>query len=297
MGQSSCPEDRYVFRDAMYRLEALGLLCWLLKDLGWALLLCPLSWPAAFMALCLEGYSLRIQWSAQAPQVRIHQLATFIWLVGNVVWMTFEFVFAPLLPEEHGRKFRWYQGPLVRDGNDRAYDIGVHIAQAIFAAGLALLALVYLHEVVRHCRQRAGANPEGQQPTPSIESHYVFGLYTPELYQWLFIGPWILKDLFWSFDCLVPGLIFGFIAGLLFLDYIRRYGGLFHFAELCWLVGNCFWIVAELGFQERSQAVRIEAGAILLAGATAVVITFVSQTFADTGTKRADPVESSPLLN
>jgi hypothetical protein len=147
---------------------------------------------------------------------------------------------------------------------------------------------VYAHGVLRHYRKQAGSTSEGTQQSAASNtegggqmaalggsSPLVFGLCTPELYQWLFIGPWIVKDLFWTCGNLWGGLVSGFVVGVLFLDYLRRYGGLLHVAELCWLVGNCFAMVGELGYEERNRAVRVEAAAILGFGAAAVACALV----------------------
>lgn len=271
---------------------------WLLKDLGWVLLLCPLSWPAAFLALCVESHSLHSQWHTKTLPVRMHEVATLLWLAGNATWMTCEFLFEPSRPEEHGRSFPWYSGPLAGDGSEQSYEIGVHVAQAIFAAGLALLALVYMHEAAKYVRSVSTDHTSALETEPPAASRsgppLVFGLITPELFQWLFIGPWILKDLFWTCDNIVGGLACGVFVALLFIDYIRRFGGLLHVAEFCWVIGNSFWIVAEIPFQEQSRAIRIEAAAIMGFGAAVATCALVWDM--ETFTKKGEPRETSPLL-
>jgi hypothetical protein len=184
---------------------------------------------------------------------------------------------------------------LAGDGSEQSYEIGVHVAQVIFAAGLALLALVYMHEAAKYLGTHRISAFETEPPAASGSgSPLVFGLITPELFQWLFIGPWILKDLFWTCDNIVGGLACGIFVALLFIEYIRRFGGLLHVAELCWVIGNSFWIVAEIPFQEQSRAIRIEAAAIMGFGAGVAICGLAWDL--DPFAKKGEPRETSPLL-
>ena len=66
---------------------------WLLKDVGWVLLLWPVGWSAAALALATESARLWVSWTEESIGVRAHTLAALLWLLGNAFWMSGELLF------------------------------------------------------------------------------------------------------------------------------------------------------------------------------------------------------------
>lgn len=256
------------FEKYSIQVQFLGVLAWQLKDLCWVLLCWPLAWTAVVVAVCIEGAVLRAQWRNMAPAVRVHGLAVGLWIVGNGVWMTAELLFEPSVASEAGRVFPWFQGPL--DGsNEGAYNTGVGLARFFMGVDLVMLATFYTACAL-------GIVPEDQEHTPVGEEQFseplVFGCFSSEAYRGAFVTPWVLKDLFWTFDSLGPALCCAFVVIILVSDYLRRFGGLTYAAELFWVVGNTVWILAELQDQDAEHYPRLLAAWILAIGVIVTVL-------------------------
>merc|ERR1719163_1657113 len=123
------------------RMENAWLLCWLLKDLGWVLLCWPLAWPAALLAIVLQGQDLLLQLESAPICEWVHGLATLAWLTGSSVWMTAQLLFEPVIHKD--RASPWYSGSIFA-ANANHYSWGVTIMQAIDVAALIGLMIFYV---------------------------------------------------------------------------------------------------------------------------------------------------------
>jgi len=268
MGVSS--HERYTAR-----LEAAGVFFWLLKDAGWCLLLPEVSFPAALAAICLETHALLFRWGTDTAVLRVHGVAVVLWLLGNSTWMVFELLFSPSTGQ--GRHFPWYSGPMVTE-SESLYNIGCIWSSVLFGGALALLLGFYAQAAMELRRSSQAVQMDNPQDAVEFDSdeqeELVFGLLTPEVYQWAFIGPWILKDVFWNMEWLTPALVCSAVVVVLIIDYLRRFRLLLKVAELFWVAGNTIWIVGELGLKDAAVWPRVAAASALLGGLAMSVVAF-----------------------
>lgn len=265
--------DRYV---------CLGLLCWLLKDAAWVTLLPTAAFLAAFAAILVESHSFIMRFHVETTAQRVHGAATFVWLFGNTVWMVSEFLFEPVT--EPGSQMPWYDAPLAVSSL-LAYNGGLHIARGILIAGLALLALFYAKSATESPRldvdsavtenpqeTTASANPQDQDVEgKDVPQPLVFGICSPEVYQWIFIGPWILKDIFWSLEMFWPAMTCGLVVLALTADCVFRFGGFILSAEVFWVIGNMVWIYGELVLQDTEHWPRFSSASFMGLGILCVL--------------------------
>jgi len=283
------------------QLEAAGMFLWLLKDLGWVVLLPAVSFPAALAAICLKSHGLLLHGGADSTALRVHGVAVLFWLLGNVSWMVAELLFEP--SQQTGRQFPWFSGPIAGD-NKIAYTDGRRWGQAFFACGVLVL-LAYYAKAAMELRQETcqdvqqAENPQDPHEASAAFTPTLFGVVTLEVYQWVFIGPWILKDIFWTLEWLWPGLICGCVVLVLVIDYLMKFGGALFFAELLWVVGNTVWILAELAFVDNYRWLRSAAAATLGLGSLVSVFKLAQVSVAchdDLGDKKGAS-EHSHLLS
>lgn len=270
---------------AVPQLELAVLIMWLLKDFAWVLLIAPLAWTAAVAAIGLETHSLLVDWKADSGAVRVHNIATLTWILGNSLWMTSELLWDG--SSSYDKKtlhsiFPWHNGPLA-GVNEVSYQGGVQAGRALFISGLALLAGFYLYAYRSSTQPSSpalsshrGNNPqdemdesaEVQEPEPEL----VWGFVTPKVYVMVFIGPWILKDFFWSCGgtaglCLAmasAAVVFALVA-----DCYRRFGSMASVIEMIWIFANCIWLTCELGHDQIHGPVlapRLVAASFLMLG-------------------------------
>lgn len=125
------------------RSELVCLLCWQLKDLGWVLFCAPLAWTGALLALIVQSRDLLQQLESTTRPELAHSMAAMAWLFGNVVWMTAQLLFDPIVHK--GRRSPWYGGALLSTSADN-YDIGTALMRMI--DGLALMGLLLFYASV-----------------------------------------------------------------------------------------------------------------------------------------------------
>eukprot|EP00928_Gymnodinium_smaydae_P011703 TRINITY_DN14293_c0_g1_i2.p1 TRINITY_DN14293_c0_g1~~TRINITY_DN14293_c0_g1_i2.p1 ORF type:complete len:378 (+),score=42.55 TRINITY_DN14293_c0_g1_i2:88-1134(+) len=95
----------------------------------------------------------------------------------------------------------------------------------------------------------------------------VWGLFTIAEYSQLFLGPWILKDLFWTYEWLMPGSICSVVCMALLVDCLRRRScPAMVVVELLWVAANTLWIVDELLLKDLSRLPRCFAAGMLAIG-------------------------------
>mmetsp|Transcript_137924 Transcript_137924/g.384644 ORF Transcript_137924/g.384644 Transcript_137924/m.384644 type:complete len:311 (-) Transcript_137924:120-1052(-) len=290
------------------QLELLGILCWLLKDLGWVLLCPAVAFPAGFAALCLETYSITALGGVETVAEFTHRLAVLLWLIGNAVWMVSELLFEPSV--ETGHRFPWFQKPMLGVRPDASNSL-LHVAEGILAMGLSVLLVLYAWGALTLLQgdRRRPDQPEqkgqtgaqaklGDAATEQAGADWqpplVAGLVTVRVYQWVFIGPWLAKDFFWTFEWLNCALIFGFVVVAVIIDCIRRFGSVVFVAELMWAVSNIIWIYGELGLKDASHRPRVLAAAVLVADCLLMMFA-IHRAYRRPGSK--DPTEDSPLID
>lgn len=264
-------------------LELLGFLFWLLKDLGWCLLWAPLCFPAAAASIIVEVFLLIRSWRTSPDVVWWHDAAATLWLLGNATWMLVELLFDPKDQPNASTFFRWSfaAAPLAGPSESR-YRLGLGWAQRLL--GLALLAAaIACYAAAKffwgNSRPSADIDDEaaGSATTDSCRIHPCARKRLPnEVYDRCFFGPWILKDLMWSLDRLLPGLFLsGIVLVLVILGNFWRVGEeeegpqILLGAKLLWVLGNAVWMFGELGLENRTAAPRLVAAGSL---ATAVLL-------------------------
>lgn len=255
--------------------ESLALCSWLFKDAGWVLL-CPfVAFPAAFAAIVIESQNFLARYRSQSVAQGVHGAATFIWLVGNAVWMTSEM----LLGDEpgEGHQMPWFSGALAFRSKT-AYNRGTSIAQWSFSIALILLGAFYARCGVERClpRDRIDSTSRADDGEAKSDS-LVFGVLTPQLYEVVYIGPWICKDLLWSFELFWPAVFCGvFVVGIV-ADNLRRARDLVFAAELFWVLGNYAWIFGELSLDDAVRWPRFLAAAFLCIGLVILLVSWRRQ--------------------
>lgn len=302
-----------VSREYANQLELVVLVTWLLKDLGWVLLLAPLVWPAALAAICLEFHGTMMEWKTDSAAIRVHGVATLLWIIGNATWMTSEFLWdSSSCCDKEGKHsiFPWHSGPLAGK-QEKAYWTGVMCARALFSLGLITLSAFYTRAAydwnfgspTPKPVHTSSSNPQDEMDEPpSVAVHttteldaepLVWGIITPKVYMVVFIGPWLLKDFFWTLDLFIPALISGVIVLALVLDAYRRYSSPTSLVESTWVVGNIIWLTSELALATPNLAVRVVAASFMAVGIGLAVRAIVQVRLQITS---EEPSEDSALL-
>lgn len=269
-------------------LREFGLVGWLLKDFGWVLLLPFVAWPAGGLAVAVEFGILFIEGADIPPGVLVHNIAEHCWLVGNFIWMTSELLY----DQKKLSIFPWYAGPIATD-DKQAYTKFSNLALIILICGFLLLLGFYTMRTWQYLRGRRDPEREGilesmrtapshgansntnnsdaNDPTSSVgapekQDELVFGVISQEIYTRMFLFPWIAKDICWNLEWKICVLVTGGLVVVIAADYVRRYGGLTFWAELCWICGNAVWAWSELFEGGPCTKIRIGAAALLLIG-------------------------------
>jgi len=255
-------------------LEVAVLTMWLMKDFTWCLLMPLLAWPAALLAMSIQAHTVASDWKTSSDAFNAHALAGLLWIVGNTIWMSSEFLWDSSSSYDKIAKHSvipWRQNPLA-GVNDQAYNVGVGRAQAVFITALMMLVVSYFVVTARGYRSSSSsATPflsaqEASKETVREAEPLVWGIMTQEVYMVIYIGPWILKDLFWTCEMFYPALVCSVIVGSFMADGFRRFGSYVSLVELTWVIGNTVWLTAELGIQTPLLWPRLIAGGFLLLG-------------------------------
>jgi len=263
-----------VSREYAARLEVAVLTMWLMKDFTWVLLIPRLAWPAALLAMTLQLYSMVIDWKTSSDAFNVHALAGLLWIVGNTIWMSSEFLWDPSSSYDKIAKHSvipWHESPLA-GVNEQAYASGLGRAQAVFITALIMLVISYFVVTARGYRSSwSSATPimnaqDNIKETVRQADPLVWGIMTQEVYMIIYIGPWILKDLFWTCEMFYPALVCSLIVVALMADAFRRFQSYVSLVELTWVMGNTVWLSAELGLQTPRLWPRLVAGGFLLLG-------------------------------
>lgn len=266
-----------VSREYSAKLEVAVLNAWLLKDFAWVLLIHMLAWPAALIAILLQFHQLVLEWKISSDAVNVHSLAALMWISGNAVWMTSELLFDTSTCYDPIAKvsiFPWHKGPLAGD-NKQAYDAGVMYARGIFISALLMLSVFYLAKlfyfakltILKSSQAARSTNPqEDSEESGAPAEELVWGFMERDLYMIVYIGPWLLKDLLWTFESMYPALLCSAVVLALMVDCLRRFGSAGSAVEINWVIGNTIWLFAEQGIKTPELSPRIIAGSFLLIG-------------------------------
>jgi len=190
------------------KIEAAQLTAWLLKDLGWVLVIPFICLPAAAFAILFTLYILyQSLWTNRSSSI-VLLVAELLWLLGNSAWMLSEMLW-DLTPDH----LPWSFAPLIPGGDEALYDRGSLLALVLFSLGLVviLVALVVL------CIRQWCLSDAHQR------AYYVFGLVSEESYSRSFITFWIAKDMFWTLEAYRAALAMGILALCVVLDSARRF--------------------------------------------------------------------------
>lgn len=236
----------------------LSLCAWLLKDLGWVLLCAPLTFPAALVAILAEVWCLTTSCRKVSTGTLVHDVAKLLWLLGNTAWVAVDLLYA----QNRAVALPWHGGSLLA-ADEGWYQAGSRVATCLWLAGLVLLLVYYAAAAVKIYRAVEG--------TPPSTERAAFGVLPLALYTDLFIGPWIMKDLFWNWENAIATQVCGAIVLLLVLDYARRTHSLHFVAEALWVCGNICWAWTELIVQEGGP-LRFVASGCLTGGLVVLLV-------------------------
>merc|ERR1712217_409835 len=120
----------------------------------------------------------------------------------------------------------------------------------------------------RKCRGASISQDSAKPTSPTL----VLGMFTPQLYGVLYIGPWILKDLFWTHEILVPAVSCSLLVIVMIVDCIRRFADFGFVAELCWVLGNTVWMSGEVALGDAVVWSRVLAASLLCFGLVALCL-------------------------
>jgi len=254
------------------RYENVWLLCWLLKDLGWAMLCGFIAWPAALAAVVLQAQDVLAHWDSAPLAELAHSLATLGWMMGSSIWMTAQLLFEP---EVHrSRTSPWYSGSIFAGSADH-YRLGVHMMQAVDVLTLLGLATFYFFHIsgrpfssISSIFKWTSSDPTGdliRQRRASLEGEkassqelgesqgLVFGMLSPEIYAKVFIVPWILKDLFWCLRSFISAIVCIFLVTVMMADYLWLFKKWKNLALLLWTTGSAVWLSNDLIMHEQEN--------------------------------------------
>mmetsp|Transcript_32141 Transcript_32141/g.66225 ORF Transcript_32141/g.66225 Transcript_32141/m.66225 type:complete len:301 (-) Transcript_32141:137-1039(-) len=205
---------------------------WMLKEVGWVLLIPEISLPmgAAAAGLTLAGVGLHCSQRGFAELVL--ELVMTIWLCTNVFWMTSEVIY-----DEPDVKFPWSLSPLLPE-NKPVYStmeymssIGFFIAVAIYLLGLGVITFWYVH-------------PKYQLPSSTFASFLLQS----------YLCSWCLKDFFWAQERFWPAIFTDLITVPMLIVNARLESGGWHkirrnsWSWAVWSIASAVWITGELKF-------------------------------------------------
>lgn len=250
------------------RVQRWGLLAWLLKDASWVLLFPGTAWFALAGAVYCEIFTV-LNHPRMSKALLVHSMALILWLAGNGLWMTAELLFNSC--EDPGHRFYWMQHPLIEspDAQGRFYNPFIVAAQACFLLGLGVIVCYYAAFVALSLLQSRGADADGSEAStdPIRDEDLAWGVVTPEVYSLAFIGPWLLKDFFWTLEMFWPLVACAVVVVFLVCDNLRRYQDVDVGVELIWVLANVLWAYGELPLDDRYSWPRVLSGSVLMATA------------------------------
>lgn len=270
------------------RIDADLLALWLLKDLGWVLVLPFLCLPPAAVAVVFASYVTWKKWRTSSTFDFAHGLLEVVWLCGNFLWMITE-CFFELPPEDLPYRFT----PLFSE-NDQSDGWGMLSSQVIFMLGLGFIVSFYASLLLRN------------HDVNDVSADVVHGVIPSHSYHNCFITFWVAKDLCWVLQLqgymdmalFWLGCLFGLLSLVVLVDAGRRClqpgFRVFVGVETFWIVGNIIWMVEECYFGDEVAGRRFLSALLILMG-TCVVLPYTTAFDIILGTLRPDDPEYVPL--
>lgn len=220
--------------------------------------------PAALVATGLEAYLLLEEWPHASTGLKVHDVATLIWLIGNTTWMCTDLMATGV-----------------------ATDQGRVAALVLFALGWFVLLVYYIA-----CLATSGGLDTTEQGRLDERRHRICGVeVSEEVLGKAFIGPWILKDFFWTCGFFWPTCASAALVAYFIIVSWRQSGGIIHLALMLWLLGNVAWVYSELWAMDKVYWPRCAAALIFIFGMGIMVFSGISIQ-AD-----ASREENAPLLS
>jgi hypothetical protein len=214
------------------RMQYMGELCWLVKEFSWMLLVPYVSIPFGVLTVILLGGSAWLRRRDPMAEI-VPDLAAFVWLLANVVWMLAEECFS--VPHH---QTPWAMTPLVGVEPDNFAAV-----QTVVKAGFLCVPLIWacgmMVALFRLVRSASGLSDVVQ------------------LLLSLHVVTWSLKDFWWAESKLVPSLVLdgGTIFILLLAASVKSGLGLrgvdcVDLAWIVWTFSNLAWIICELALED-----------------------------------------------
>jgi len=241
-------------QDLYSKYEGDFVLLWLLKDLGWVLVIPYLCIPAGVIAMVLSIF-VTIH-CVKDPTKLQHCAIELIWLTGNVLWMVADMLFDDY---DYHYNLPYRMVPMFGAQWVSLYHPVSILATACFILGIVVFVAVFAKII---------SNPDLDKDA--------WGLMPLPDYKQSFMGFWILKDLLWiQARHAKPFMLGVFVAAIAFAivaDYLRRClaqgsgnspDSRIQVVFLLWITGNVIWMSEELPFHEELPWLRFIVATIL----------------------------------
>jgi len=200
---------------------------WMIKEIGWVLLIPELCLPAGAFAAVTMIYSVITHCCQRPFEDVLCELVMCIWLCSNVLWMTSEVLF-----DDPDAKFPWGLCPVLSGEHQSVYETlelvvsdGFLISAGVYVLGVAWIAF-------RQCHLRGA-----------------LGRVLLQCY----LCSWCLKDYFWASENVWPAMCTDLVTVPMLLYHIHLQTGVrtasrAGCAWLAWTLANGIWILGELEF-------------------------------------------------
>jgi hypothetical protein len=294
------------------------MLCWLLKDLGWAATCWPLAVPAAVSSFIFQSFGLFVAFldGGLRSEDWVYRGAMLGWIVGNATWMMSEFLFEALKePSRHF--FFWNHGPILHVSSI-GYNWGLLATRLVLFSTLTLLVFyLYRRRNAARARESRGGGglesgksyevteSEEVQPllpaaTTTVQSRDPIERLLPQdLFHIFFVTIWIVKDVFWTYELLAGALVAAILLVTLSLNNLARRGftdpGM-QISELLWVFGNTAWVISEVWDGDAHTWPRFGACLLLLGGCVVASVNLCCVQFVP-GLRTAMPSDEKVLCS
>lgn len=200
---------------------------WMIKEIGWVLLIPEICLPCGAFAAFMMAYGVVVHCCRRPLEEVLCEIVMCIWLWSNVVWMISEVLF-----DDPDVEFPWDLCPLMPGEHESVYNQMSVIFTAGFLLGVAVYVLGVLGLFYRHGRVRGA-----------------LGVVLLQGY----LCSWCLKDYFWATENVWPALSTDLVTVPMLLYHIHLQSGLRSTtgagcAWIAWTIASAVWILGELEF-------------------------------------------------
>mmetsp|Transcript_36300 Transcript_36300/g.64401 ORF Transcript_36300/g.64401 Transcript_36300/m.64401 type:complete len:301 (+) Transcript_36300:22-924(+) len=247
---------------------------WMLKEVGWVLLVPALTLPSGVIATVLMFLGMGRHCGRRSFADLTIELVMAVWLGTNVLWMTSE-----VLYDEPDVKLLWSLTPLLPEDKpvyetmEHLSAVGFFVAVSIYFCGLAVV-------VFRYVQPKYGLSRRALQG-------YVLHSY---------LASWCFKDFFWAEEMFWPAIFTDLVTVPLLLINARvdsESWASIHRSSWAWSVwtfANAVWITGELMFPTMAEFNYVAAAMLF----TAFVMVLTGyRSYKDAERKRAAWTEES----